>query len=211
MRALLPSIGLLVLLIGCQPAQEAPPAPALALDPTDPADPTGWWSNGDRLLHLMDDDRFRLYTGTNRYVEPDQVGRWSSGGYAVVWLEPYRTRRHMRLRLGLGREDGVLLLSMPGEPPMMLLDGPPRAVEDRLIGTWTGAGGTLELQDDLVFVLRAGTATNTAGCTGRWWLDGSSVNFEPVADIPPAWLLQVELEEADVAMRRDGEVVWRLE
>lgn len=204
-------IAVLLVLPGCASDPEVEPTPVtrLPLDPTEPADTVGWWSNGTRLLHLFEDERFALYDGLNRYQDPMHVGRWSVGSYAVLWMEPYRTRQHQRWRVGLRRHEGEILLDLPNEPPMVKLDEPPGVLEDRLIGTWTGADGALELDPSLGFVLRRSAESTAAGCRGRWWLDGTTVRLEPIANVPPAWSLDVHTDGSAMSLRRDGETMWR--
>ena len=109
----------------------------------------------------------------------------------------------------LRRHEGEILLDLPNEPPMVKLDEPPGVLEDRLIGTWTGADGALELDPSLGFVLRRSAESTAAGCRGRWWLDGTTVRLEPIANVPPAWSLDVHTDGSAMSLRRDGETMWR--
>jgi hypothetical protein len=129
-------------------APTPPPIPALDIDPTEKIDATGWWSNGRELLLIQADGGYKLWKGTNRFLAPDDIGRWDRQTYRTLWLETYRGQKHSRDRAHLRREQGTLLLSVRDLQPMQQLARPPHTREDTLIGAWSGPPGTLTLRDD---------------------------------------------------------------
>ena len=129
-------------------APAPPPIPALDIDPTEKIDVTGWWSNGRELLLIQADGGYKLWKGTNRFLAPDDIGRWDRQTYRTLWLETYRGQKHSRDRAHLRREQGTLLLSVRDLQPMQQLARPPHTREDTLIGAWSGPPGTLTLRDD---------------------------------------------------------------
>lgn len=129
-------------------APPPPPIPALDIDPTELIDATGWWSNGRELLLIQADGAYKLWKGTNRFLAPDDIGRWDRQTYRTLWLETYRGEKHSRDRAHLRREGGLLLLSVRDLQPMQQLQRPPHTREDTLVGPWSGPPGTLTLRDD---------------------------------------------------------------
>ena len=129
-------------------APAPPPIPALDIDPTEQIDIKGWWSNGRELLLIQADGGYKLWKGTNRFLAPDDIGRWDRQTYRTFWLETYRGDAHSRDRAHLRREDGILLLSLRDLQPMKQLARPPHTREDSLAGAWSGPPGTLTLRDD---------------------------------------------------------------
>ncbi len=129
-------------------APAPPPIPALDIDPTEQIDVRGWWSNGRELLLIQADGGYKLWKGTNRFLAPDDVGRWDRQTYRTLWLETYRGQKHSRDRAHLRREGGTLLLSVRDLQPMQQLARPPHTREDSLVGAWSGPPGTLTLRDD---------------------------------------------------------------
>ncbi len=125
-----------------------PPIPALDIDPTEQIDVKGWWSNGRELLLIQADGAYKLWKGTNRFLAPDDIGRWDRQTYRTLWLETYRGEKHSRDRAHLRREDGILLMSLRDLQPMQQLQRPPHTREDTLVGPWSGPPGTLTLRDD---------------------------------------------------------------
>ncbi|MBU3728294.1 MAG: hypothetical protein FGM37_03470 [Phycisphaerales bacterium] len=129
-------------------APAPPPIPALDIDPTEKIDVRGWWSNGRELLLIQADGGYKLWKGTNRFLAPDDIGRWDRQTYRTLWLETYRSQKHTRDRAHLRREGGTLLLTMRDLQPMQPLARPPHTREDSLVGAWSGPPGTLTLRDD---------------------------------------------------------------
>lgn len=129
-------------------APAPPPIPALDIDPTEQIDVRGWWSNGHELLLIQGDGSYKLWKGTNRFLAPDDIGRWDRQTYRTLWLETYRGQKHSRDRVQLRREAGTLLMSLRDLAPMQQLTRPPHTREDSLIGAWSGPPGTLTLRDD---------------------------------------------------------------
>ena len=129
-------------------APPPPPIPALDIDPTEKIDVNGWWSNGRELLLIQPDGGYRLWKGTNRFLAPDDIGRWDRQTYRTLWLETYRGKQHSRDRAHLRRENGILLMSLRDLDPMRQLARPPHTREDTLVGAWSGPPGTLTLRDD---------------------------------------------------------------
>ena len=125
-----------------------PPIPALDIDPTEEIDVRGWWSNGRELLLIQADGAYKLWKGTNRFLAPDDIGRWDRQTYRTLWLETYRGQKHSRDRAHLRREDGTLLLTVRDLQPMQPLTRPPHTREDTFVGSWSGPPGTLVLRDD---------------------------------------------------------------
>jgi hypothetical protein len=134
-------------------APPPPPIPALDIDPTEEIDVRGWWSNGRELLLIETDGKYKLWKGTNRFVAPDDVGRWDRQTYRTLWLETYRAEKHSRDRAHLRREDGKLLMSLRDLEPMQQLARPPHTREDTIVGVWSGPPGTLTLRDDGTYSL----------------------------------------------------------
>lgn len=132
--------------------------PALEHDPTNPIELVQWWSNSDQLLRLDDDAAYMLFDGHNRFSRPAEQGRWSQQSYAMMWLEPYTTRTVEPRRVSITKIDGRAALVIPGKQPMYALPGgPPTVLEDRMVGEWAGAMGSLQLSSDLRFLLAPAT------------------------------------------------------
>lgn len=129
-------------------APAPPPIPALDIDPTEQIDVKGWWCNGRELLLIQADGGYKLWKGTNRFLAPDDIGRWDRQTYRTFWLETYRGDAHSRDRAHLRREDGILLMSLRDLQPMKQLARPPHTREDTLVGAWSGPPGTLTLRED---------------------------------------------------------------
>jgi hypothetical protein len=161
-------------------------ATPLELDPLDHVELSRWWSNGKQLLQLDDDGSYKLYEGQNRYATPVERGRWSQQSYAVLWLEPYNTRRAERNRVGITKVDGRLAVVLPKGQSMLAIAAPPAVIEDRLIGRWSSAPGAsqkfgvLRLGSDGRYALTpaAGVANQPiarAGQSGAWKVRGDEI------------------------------------
>jgi len=187
----------------------------LALDPTAPVPVEGWWSNGRQLLTLESDGAFRLWSGMNRFDMPLQTGRWSRPTYAVVELEPYGTRVPERNRCQLESAGTEVRLVIPGVDPMLRFEAAPPAIEDRLVGTWRGPGGLLQLLSDGRYRADAPTSGASrpialAGHGGRWMVDESNLLLIPDSPSVPTVILAVEpIGQSDVRLRAGDGVYLR--
>lgn len=208
------------LLVGCEPDRAKTSSnPTLAahrdstplpLDPTTPVPVEGWWSNGRQLLHLDDDGSYRLWANTNRFDIPLQNGRWSRATYAAVELEPYAIRTPERTRCDLETSGSEVRLVIPGVEPMVRFDAAPPTVEERLVGTWRGAGGTLRLMDDGRYRAEApsGGASQPvalAGHGGRWLYEGATLLLLPDSPSVPTVTIAVEPYGKDDVRLRAGD------
>lgn len=208
------------LIAGCQPdpadtmsnptlaaLHESRPLP---LDPTAPVVVEGWWSNGRQLLHLADDSGYRLWSTTNRFDLPLQTGRWSRLSYAAVELQPYGTRVPERTRCDLEMSGTEVRLVIEGVDPMVRFDRAPATLEDRLVGAWRGAGGTLRLDPEGRYRADAPTSSASqpialAGHGGRWLVEKGSLLLVPDSPSVPVVMLAVEASGVDEVLLRAGD------
>lgn len=164
----------------------------LEIDPTERIELAQWWSNGAQLLRLDQSGSYDLYPDINRYHEAIEVGRWRRGNYVTVWLDPYvpAGRPRPSSRGELRRVDGRLTLDIPASGPrgpivaLTELQRPPMVVEDRMIGEWSGEGGTLLLAADGRYRYSApyGAGENmgqVAGHDGYWTIQENQLVFRP--------------------------------
>lgn len=208
------------LVAGCTPdlsKTSSNPTPAahrdstpLPLDPTAPVPVEGWWSNGRQLLQLSDDGSYRLWANTNRFDIPLQNGRWSRATYAAVELQPYAIRTPERTRCDLEYSGSEVRLVIPGVEPMVRFEAAPPTVEERLVGTWRGAGGTLRLLDDGRYHAEApaGGASqpiSLAGHGGRWLYEGATLLLLPDSPTVPTVTIAVEPYGSDDVRLRAGD------
>jgi len=169
------------LLTGCKSDEprerqaDRPIAAPLELDPTEHVALAHWWSNGKQLLHLDDSAFYSLHEGLNRYNAPIERGRWAQQSYAALWLEPYTTAQAQRMRVTITKIDGKLALVLPKAEPMFALERPPATLEDRLIGKWNGAIGTLRLNDDMRYTLASAAGATASKSTPA--VRGSHVGY----------------------------------
>lgn len=150
----------------------------LALDPTDRYELDPWWTDGAQLLHLRRDRSYRLYEDRNHYGPALESGRWSHDSYAVLWLEPYTVGSPERRRVGISRSAGRIVLKIGDGAPMIGSQRPPAVLEDRLIGTWKGPGGTLVISADGTYVLSP-DEEGPVGHAGAWRVEGDMLVIEP--------------------------------
>jgi len=177
------------LLVGCEmtPEEEAaymyppPPGDLLDHDPTEAFEISQWWTNGSELLRLNEDASFALFNSLNQYHTPQEHGRWSKQSYAVMWLEPYSLLPRERVRVRITKTDGELTLVIPKLKPMFAIEGAPAAIEDWLIGMWSGSQGEIHLSGDLryIFSPESVTGVGLAGYKGRWELSDSTLQRHP--------------------------------
>ena len=180
------------LLAGCEmtPEEEAaflyppPPGDLLTHDPTEAFEIGQWWTNGSELLRLDEDASFLLYDSLNRYHDPQEHGRWSKQSYAVMWLEPYGLLPRERVRVRITRTDGELTLEIPKLKPMFAIEGAPAAIEDGLIGRWSGTQGEIHLAGDLRYTyspeaMDGSGLSGGAGHKGRWQLSDNTLQLLP--------------------------------
>jgi len=195
--------------------QESNPLP---LDPTAPVPVVGWWTNGRQLLQLADDDSFRLWPSMNRFEAPHQAGRWSRQNYMTLWLEPYAMRVPERTRCELDRSGSEVRLTIDGLDSMVRFDEAPTSIEDRLVGTWSGPGGTLRMSQDGRYradappasTASAGSApVSLAGHAGRWLVDGSTLVLLPDSPSVPPVVLALEPLGAESVRLRAGDGSYR--
>ncbi len=173
------------------------PAP-LEFDPTEPYTLSEWWSDGDRLLRLGSDQAYELFDGQNRYHLPAERGRWWQQSYAALWLEPYVKLPRERRRVAVAKSAGRIVLRAGGDEPWRSLDAPPEVVEDRLLGTWRGAG-LLRLWDTMRYDFspspdHPSPVVVVAGHRGSWLVAGDELRLQP--DSPSAAPMTLVLEHA---------------
>jgi len=194
------------LLTGCKSEQQkereaelAAPGP-LEFDPTDHYELPRWWANGAQMLRLDSSGEYSLYGSSNRYGTPLEYGRWGKQSYAKLWLEPYTTQAPDPRRVTITKIDGKLALLIPGRAPMKGIDKPPLVIEDRLLGAWSGALGTLVLNPNMRYslstaslpsVAQSGEAVIHSGGNGRWQIIEKQLILRP--DAPGAPILQLPL------------------
>jgi hypothetical protein len=186
----------LVSLVACdsQPKAEQPPPVSIPLevDPTEKIELARWWSNGTQLLRLDQTGHYALYQNNNRYRQPLEIGRWRRGNYATVWLDPYVNRGPSppSSRGELRRVGRQLTLDIPASGPrgavdgLMQLERAPIVVEDRMLGEWSGEGGTLLLSADGRYRYSAPFGSGmdmgrVAGHDGRWVVENEQVVLLP--------------------------------
>lgn len=129
-------------------------SPPLDHDPTNRDPLSQWWANDTLLLRLDENAAYSLYAGANRYLPPIEHGRWSQQSYAVLWLEPYNTIKVDPRRVSISKVGSRLALTLPSSAsPLLALDRPPIVLEDRIVGTWEGELGTLQLMENLRYTL----------------------------------------------------------
>ncbi|MBM4112255.1 MAG: hypothetical protein FJ253_02600 [Phycisphaerae bacterium] len=172
----------------------------MPLDPTAPVIVEGWWSNGRQLLHLADDGAYQLWSGTNRFDEPHQNGRWSRLNYKALMLEPYGIRVREQTRCELDRNGSEVRLLIPGLDSMVRFEAAPGGMEERMLGLWKGPGGTLLISSDGRYRAEApagagaspGSPIALAGHAGRWIVDRSTLLLLPDSPTVPPVLLALE-------------------
>jgi hypothetical protein len=181
----------------------------MALDPTAPIEVHGWWSNGRQLLHLEENGAYRIWAGSNRFDVPLQNGRWTRLTYAAIELQPYGRPVDERARCDFEMAGSEVQLQIPleGVAPMVRFTEAPSAIEDRLVGTWNGPGGTLRLADDGRYRAEAppsGSAQpiSLAGHGGRWLVEAANLLLIPDSPpVPPVFLAVEPLGSSDVRLR----------
>lgn len=159
------------------------PAP-LSLDPTEQIKLHGWWSNDRQLLQLRDDGGYTLYGQLNRYSKPLERGRWGQRSYAVLRLEPYSSKAVSATRVSIDKIDGRITLRVRDLSPFTSIDQPPKAVEDSLLGQWTGSGGSLTLNGNQRYTYATPTVAQHSpatlgGHSGTWSLNGRVITLAP--------------------------------
>lgn len=192
--------------------QDSTPLP---LDPTRPVPMVGWWTNGHQMLHLADDGSFRFWSSMNRFDAPFQTGRWSRQNYMTLWLEPYAMRVPERTRGELERAGSEVHLRIEGFPAMVRFDEAPSSIEERLVGTWSGVGGTLRITSEGRYRAEApstglqGAPIALAGHSGRWLVDGATLLLLPDSPSVPPVVLAIEPVGADSVRLRAGDGAYR--
>lgn len=184
-------------------AEQVVISPPLEHDPTERLQLAEWWSSGTRLLRLGESAAYALFEGNNRYAQPIERGRWSQQSYALLWLEPYNTRKVEPRRVSITKIGGRLALVLPGsEGPMFALKQPPAVLEDRVVGAWEGPLGALHLMDNLRYALSptndkpvAGSPQIYAMRKGSWRLADKQLVL--VSDIPGVEPLRLPLTVTD--------------
>ena len=165
-------------------------------DPTDNDVLGQWWSNGKQLLRLQSNHYYALYDNNSRYGKPRERGRWDQDGYALLWLDPYDTLQADSTRVSITKIDGKLAIVIPKLDPMFALDGPPRAREDQLIGSWQGSMGTLTLSSNMTYSLSPAfdamvDGRPVVGHSGRWKLGNGEVTLAPSTPAVQPFALKV--------------------
>jgi hypothetical protein len=209
---------LILPLAACESSQNDEPAmmlrTPLPLDPTEQHEITGWWSNGSELLELRRDGGFRFYDTRNRYQPPAERGSWMKKSYAVAWLEVYNDLAPLRVRVAISKIGEELALTIPDFAPMLRLDGPPGAPEDRVIGAWTGESGTLTLDENMRYAFRLsktpGAPITLAGHNGRWVIINESIALQPDSPAQPDVMLDLETVEDDLVLQLEDDTLHRV-
>ncbi|MHC5114423.1 MAG: hypothetical protein ACYTGP_08360 [Planctomycetota bacterium] len=200
MRSVLTAITTCAILTACaSPPPEPPPGwpvggtqvehTPMSIDPMDPQDLSGWWTDGAEMLRLDADGSYARYATTNRYVPPVERGQWTHDRYFEVHLTPYDARVRERTRIGLAMQRGTLTMRTPDGAELRWLPGPPPMPEDRLVGRWSALAGELDLREDGRYVWTLPELPQAAviivGHEGRWRLDGDRLLLDPDAPTMP--------------------------
>lgn len=190
-----------LLAAGCAPTgpgQEAIEEPKpLPFDPTEQYTLARWWTDGRGLLDLAPDGAFTRYDSMDRYHEPIERGRWWQQSYAALWLEPYAELQSPRRRVSIIKIDGQIRLECGATVPLWSLPGAPEAIEDRLLGSWSGEPGRLRLLGNMRYDLRVRpqdgppAAAAIAGHSGTWRVVGEVLTLRP--DSPAAAPMELEV------------------
>ena len=202
-------------IVGCQSDGEtvAAVAPAaLPLDPMEKYDLAPWWSNGTLLLHVDPMGNYALYPSNNRYQPPIERGSWDHASYAALWLRPYAKMHRSDTRATITRLDGELVMLLGDGPPLLPDDAPPLAIEDQLIGTWTGNSGAMTLRRDgrCIFspAARNGSLASVVAYQGRWRVVADRIVFTPSNGQPPS---EIQIVGEGAAMHLLSPTAGRLE
>jgi hypothetical protein len=97
---------------------DSPPRIKLPVDPDNPPEVVGWWSNGREIACIDQSGLYVILPYPDPGVLPVQYGRWTRDSYAFIWLEPYNTRTYKRSRASLDQTTGTLTLAFPSIDPM---------------------------------------------------------------------------------------------
>ncbi|MCP3904159.1 MAG: hypothetical protein GY715_11050 [Planctomycetes bacterium] len=162
----------------------------LTVDPMEPNELAGWWSNGEEMLRLDAPGSYARFATTNRYDGVIERGLWTNDRYFELHLVPYDAKVRERTRVGIVMRDGRLALLLPGRPALRALPGPPLVAEDELLGRWAAPAGSLELRDDGRYAWALPDLPQATviivGHEGRWRLAGDRLVLDPDAPNMPS-------------------------
>ncbi len=211
-------IGLFVMVAGqpgCSPrAAESEPMVhgPLDFDPTDEYELSRWWSNGRQLLRLDESGSYTIYPATNRYHALQERGRWHQPSYAYLVFQPYRRGTTDSRRISLDKINGQIAIILPGREPMFGIEQPPKVLEDRLIGAWSGPDGELSLTADQRYVFTPADEDGEPPLVrlsrhrGSWAIQGEVLVLQP--DSPRLSSVAFRIDESDdddTVLRSDDE------
>ena len=211
---------MLLLLVGCASNDEMDQAAVmtsipLEFDPTEKYELAVWWSNDEQLLHLDRTGFYRLYEGTNRYRGTAERGRWWQHSYAALWLERYSQLRQEPARVSIRKSDDGFTIQMRDLEEMRALDGPLAVLEDRLIGTWRGAFGTLTLTGNSRYVYSPAappqaTPAVVAGHQGNWRIQDKMLLLLPDSPAMEPIALSVSATNETAVLRSSAGLLRRV-
>jgi hypothetical protein len=132
----------------------------------------------------------------------------------MLRLEPYERFEREWIRVGVTRIDGRIAMSMLGKPPMFSIDQPPTVREDRMLGTWVGERGALELFADGSYHYAATKSAVEgpiviAGHNGTWAMSGDRIVLDPAPPTMPAIELWIEGSDGSTIFAGSGGVYER--
>lgn len=121
----------------------------LELDPSNPPEIVGWWSDGEKLLRVDQSRRYVRYDSLNRFKAGRERGRWTRRSYAHFWIEPDATGPHGMEQIRLRMIDEEIALLVPGRGPFFRINKPPITDEELYFGRWESVAVVLTLNDSL--------------------------------------------------------------
>ena len=172
------------------------------MNPEEPREIEGWWSDGTRLLELRVDGRFQIWPTLDRFLPCSDVGRWHRENHAVFWLDSYRIPRQPRQRVPLWLSDGSLMATLdPDEAPFSRMLVAPSIPAESIMGTWICGDHRLRFDRNLRWNHRVGridAATpvrrDEEDGTWRMGLDGT-LRMVPSTPQPPPITRLIRNEE----------------
>ena len=98
---LIAAILTIVAATACKSSKKASPPPPrvqLAIDPDNPPEVEGWWSNGREIACVHHSGLYVILPYPDPEAAPVEYGRWSRDSYAFIWLEPYNSPEYEKVR-----------------------------------------------------------------------------------------------------------------